>query len=167
MNATQLLMDEHQFILKYLDLMERYSKEDELLLNNVQHFSAFIHEFADKLHHAKEEDSLFKYLAQPNVLTHCNPIPQMLYEHTMARELVKTMETTPDINALKTAVQQYINLLRQHIFKEDNILYPMAEQGLSDNAKQALLNEYQDTNLKLNSTAIWQDYQNLYDELNK
>ncbi len=83
MSATATLMTEHQFILKYIELMEHYANHADttILLKNTHHFVAFIHEFADHLHHAKEENILFRYLAEPGVLTHCNPIPQMLYEH--------------------------------------------------------------------------------------
>ena len=70
-----------------------------------------------------------------------------------------------DVTGLVTAMQQYARLLKEHIFKEDNILYPMAERGLSDSAKTALLNEYADTEQRLNSAEIWQRYQHLYTEL--
>jgi hemerythrin-like domain-containing protein len=36
----------------------------------------------------------------------------------------------------------YVNLLRDHIYKEDNVLYPMADQNLSDNAQEELTKEF-------------------------
>lgn len=170
MSVTETLMSEHQLILNYLELMERMTNHPDstVLLANAHYFIAFIHEFADSFHHAKEEDSLFRYLAAPNVLTHCNPIPQMLHEHNKAREWGQSMENAlsqNNVTLLITAMNQYASLLREHIFKEDNILYPMAERGLSDSEKTALLNDYANTEQRLDSATIWQQYQTLYTEL--
>lgn len=170
MSVTEQLKNEHQLILKYISLMEQYANhtDSSLLLDNAKRFIAFIHDFADNFHHAKEEDVLFRYLALPNVLSHCNPIPQMLFEHNKARELVNVMENAlaaNNPNDLIIAMRQYASLLKEHIFKEDNILYPMAERGLPDSVKTTLLSEYAEIGQNLNSTAIWQQYQTLYAEL--
>ena len=174
MLATDNLMKEHQLILKYVDLMERYAEfglknlNGPFLFEKADCFIQFIHEFADDFHHAKEEDILFRYLDVPGVLTHCNPVPQMLFEHNKAREFVRNMENalqTKDINMLVLNAEQYAKLLKEHIYKEDNILYPMAERGLSDDAKSSLLREYADTDNRLDSHAIWRKYEILCTEL--
>lgn len=170
MSATEQLKNEHRLILKYISLMEQYANQADtaVLLSNARQFIAFIHDFADSFHHAKEEDVLFRYLAAPNVLPHCNPIPQMLFEHNKARELVNAMECAVAVNnpdGLIMAMRQYAGLLKEHIFKEDNILYPMAERGLSDSLKAALLTEYAEIEQGLNSAATWHRYQTLYTEL--
>jgi hemerythrin-like domain-containing protein len=170
MLATKDLMNEHQFILKYIDLMERYANHSNkaIFFEKMSSFIAFIHEFADDFHHAKEEDILFRYLAAPEVLTHCNPIPQMLHEHNKARELVRNMEnalTRNKVTELVIAMTEYANLLKEHIYKENNILYPMAERGLSDTAKVSLLNDYAITDTRMDSEHIWQRYEILYTEL--
>jgi hemerythrin-like domain-containing protein len=174
MLATENLMKEHQLILKYVDLMERYAElslknaQNSMLFEKAHYFIAFIHEFADNFHHAKEENILFRYLEVPGVLTHCNPIPQMLNEHSKARELVRNMENalrTNDINKLGANTAQYAKLLKEHIYKEDNILYPMGERGLSDTAKSSLLEEYTETDDSLDSQTIWYKYEALYTDL--
>jgi hemerythrin-like domain-containing protein len=174
MLATEDLMKEHQLILKYIDLMERYAEFDlkdliaPILFEKANFFIQFIHEFADHFHHAKEEDILFRYLEIPGVLTHCNPVPQMLFEHNKAREFVRNMENAiqaKKINELTANAGQYARLLKEHIYKEDNILYPMAERGLSDEAKSSLLKEYIETDNRLNSHAIWLKYEILCTEL--
>lgn len=170
MLATKTLMEEHQLILKYIELMTCYISHSDttILLTNAHRFIEFIHEFADNFHHTKEEDILFRYLSAPDVLTHCNPLPQMLHEHDKARELVRAMEEAivkNNLTVLVAAMNQYANLLKEHIFKEDNILYPMAERGLSDTATTALLKEYAAAEQHFNSAAIWQKYQTLYTEL--
>ena len=174
MLATENLMKEHQLILQYVDLMERYAAfslkhpDTPVLLEKAACFIEFIHEFADRFHHAKEEDILFRYLGVPGVLTHCNPVPQMLMEHDKARGYVQNMERAVQekaLTALADNAAQYARLLTEHIYKEDNILYPMGEAGLSDQAKTALLKEYAQTDERLDSRAIWAKYQTLYMEL--
>jgi hemerythrin-like domain-containing protein len=174
MLVTENLMKEHQLILKYINLMDRYANlslsdlNTAILFDKAKCFIAFIHEVADHFHHAKEEDSLFRYLDVPGVLTHCNPVSQMLSEHNKAREFVVNMESaiqTKELNSLVLNMRQYGILLKEHIYKEDNILYPMAERGLSDEAKLSLLKEYVETDKRLDSHGILCKYENLYVEL--
>ena len=174
MLATEHLMKEHQLILKYVALLESYvelstkNREPSLLFEKAPVFIQFIHEFADEFHHAKEENILFRYLEELGVLTHCNPIPQMLNEHGKARELVLNMENallTNDIAKLEINGVEYARLLKEHIYKEDNILYPMGERGLSDTAKSSLLKEYAETDERLDSQSIWYQYEALATDL--
>lgn len=174
MPVTEDLMKEHQLILKYADLMGRcadYSLKHPgavVLLENAAGFIGFIKEFADHFHHAKEEDILFRYLEVPGVLTHCNPVPQMLMEHEKAREFVRNMERALQqkaLNDLADNTARYARLLKEHIYKEDNILYPMGERGLSDEDKTALLKEYVQADQRVDSQAIWAKYEALYMEL--
>lgn len=175
MLVTETLSKEHQLILKYVDLMGRYAElslkqpdTPQLMMESAAGFIEFIHEFADKFHHAKEEDILFKYLQVPGVLMHCNPVPQMLMEHDKAREFVRNMELAvqeKSLNGLADNAVQYARLLKEHIYKEDNILYPMGERGLTDEAKTALLKEYAQTDQRLDSQTIWAKYESLYTEL--
>jgi hemerythrin-like domain-containing protein len=174
MLAAENLMQEHQLILKYVDLMERYAvfslkhPDAPVLLEHAVSFIEFIHEFADHFHHAKEEDILFRYIGVPGVLTHCNPVPQMLMEHDTARGYVQGMEQAArakDLTALADNAGRYAQLLKEHIYKEDNILYPMADAGLSDEAKTALLKEYAQADERMDSRAVWAKYESLYKEL--
>jgi hemerythrin-like domain-containing protein len=85
----------------------------------------------------------------------------MLNEHSKARELVHNMENSlhqNDNDKLETTIAQYAKLLKEHIYKEDNILYPMGERGLSDAAKSSLLTEYTETDKRLDSQTIWCKY---------
>ncbi len=174
MQVTHELVREHQLFVKYLDLMERYidfsktDRHDNLLLNKAQDFLSFFQVFADNYHHAKEEDILFKYLQAPGVLTHCNPVSVMLHEHKQGRAYVQNMKDAAEQEELGSLCENAMNfsqLLKQHIFKEDNVLYPMAENGLSDDDKAAVSNEYQQIEDKLNKLGIWEEYENTYSEL--
>lgn len=174
MQVTQELMNEHQLILKYLDLIDRYiefnegNTDENLLLEKAQDFISFIQEFADTYHHAKEEDILFKYLQKPGVLSHCNPLPVMLSEHEQGRMYLQNMKdatTNANMESLCNNARGYSQLLKQHIFKENNVLYPMAEEGISDDDKIAIEKEYKQIEEKLNKQKIWNEFEEKYSEL--
>ncbi len=174
MEVTHELMNEHQLILKYIGLMERYisfsqiNKEDNFILEKAQYFVDFIKIFADNYHHAKEEDILFKYLQTPGVLSHCNPLPVMLSEHEQSRMFLQKMTeaiATENKQEFCTNASNYGQLLQQHIMKEDNVLYPMAEEGISDDDKVNLKKEYMRTEEKLNKKKIWNKFEEQYSEL--
>ncbi len=174
MQVTGELMKEHQMILKYLDLLERYvefsktSRCENIFLEKAQDFISFIQQFVDTYHHAKEEDVLFQYLQAPGVLSHCNPLPVMLSEHEQGRMYVQNMADAVvniNIESLYENAYSYCQLLRQHIFKEDNVLYRMAENGLSEQEKIAVESEYKKIEKNLNKILNWNVYEEKYSDL--
>ena len=152
---TKILSDEHVLILKIADALnnECDAIENGKIIDGAFFEKAvdFIRNYADKFHHAKEEDILFKELCKEGVLTHCNPVEQMLYEHDTGRGFVKNMEkAVRESNKSKIIenARNYANLLKDHIFKEDNILYPMADQSLDKNKQKSVLDKFKDAENK-------------------
>jgi hemerythrin-like domain-containing protein len=159
MEVTQKLMNEHQLILKYIDLiqnlvrMENRDKRNSFITDHGEKLVDFIQNYADRYHHEKEENILFRILDDPEVLSHCNPVPQMLYEHEQGRECVAGMIQSlgdKDFKLFCENASAYGILLSQHIYKEDNILYPMAEQNLSEDAKRLIVRDYQAAEQRIN-----------------
>jgi hemerythrin-like domain-containing protein len=157
-NITQILSEEHQTILKVINAALKECTEIEngkaLKLEFFKKTIDFIKNYADKFHHAKEEDILFKTMLENAENLHCNPIPVMLHEHDEGREFVKGMEKGISENNKETLIEQtrgYCILLQNHIYKEDNVLYPMAEEALSDEQKDLVNQKYQEVELKLNA----------------
>lgn len=143
-----ILMDEHRVIERVLDAMERMLDEGvidrEFTLGAVD----FIRNFADGCHHAKEEDHLFPALERAGVPREGGPVGCMLHEHEQGRLFVGQMTSSLDaavagrsdaIDAFRRAATGYISLLRQHIQKEDNILFVMAERALDCERKKELI----------------------------
>ena len=153
--AMQILLDEHKNILK---IAEALNKECDALESgkklNTDFFSQaieFIREYADRFHHAKEEDILFKELCRPDAKMHCNPVEQMLYEHNLGRNFVKGMEEglkEGNKNRITENARGYSQLIQEHINKEDNILYPMADEALSEKAKKSMLKKFNEIEKK-------------------
>ncbi|OFZ22400.1 MAG: hypothetical protein A2202_03585 [Bdellovibrionales bacterium RIFOXYA1_FULL_36_14] len=171
MNVTKKLMDEHQLIIKYISLLELYltkiknDRKREDLFVKLGDFVDFIKNYADKYHHAKEENILFKFMEEPGVLTHCNPLPVMLNDHEngrhFIRELLVAIVNHDYAKGLLNA-QAWANLLTEHIYKEDNVLYVMAEQGLNDEQKTKINLEYDQIEKQLNGENLEKKYIMLY-----
>jgi len=96
--TTKILVDEHKNILKLADALERecnaINKGKNIDENFFKKAVDFIRNYADKFHHAKEEDILFKEFCKDENKQdlHCNPVEQMMYEHNLGRDAVKRME---------------------------------------------------------------------------
>ena len=147
---TEILSKEHENILKFIDVLlkkcEIMEKKKEIDKDFFEEAINFIRNYADKFHHAKEENILFKELCKDTVEMRCNPVEQMLYEHDLGRNFVKGIEDglkKKDISKIIKNSKGYADLLREHIYKEDNILYPMAEQSLGKAIKIKILKEFE------------------------
>ena len=149
-SPTDMLLKEHENILKFIDFLlekcEVMEKKKEIDKDFFEGAIDFIRNYADKFHHAKEEDILFKELCKDTVEMRCNPVEQMLYEHDLGRNFVKGIEEglkKRDLNKIIKNSKGYADLLKEHIYKEDNILYPMAEQSLDKAVKTKMLKEFE------------------------
>ncbi len=148
-NITKILSEEHQNILKVIDVVleecEQLENGKEIDSSFFKDVIYFIKNYADGFHHAKEENILFKTMLNDPENMHCNPIPVMLHEHDEGRNYVKGMEDAllnNDVNKLIENASGYGYLMQEHIYKEDNILYPMAEEGLNDGQKLNIEEQY-------------------------
>ena len=147
---TKILSDEHKNILKFIDILDKKCDDAEECKGIDKEFFKkaieFIRNYADKFHHAKEEDILFKELCSDEVELHCNPVEQMLHEHELGRGFVKGMEAALNKDDKEKIIENargYIQLLQEHIFKEDNILYPMADSALSEKVQKLILEKFE------------------------
>lgn len=129
----QRLVDEHTLIKEFLalipDLCSRIQQDleqnRELVLQSVD----FIKSFADRFHHAKEEDILFSYTDENIDIIHV-----MLEDHKKGRYYVKSMLLgleTGDASFVTYSMKHYRELLLEHIKKEDEILYPWIEKRMT------------------------------------
>jgi hemerythrin-like domain-containing protein len=154
--ALQILSDEHQNILRVIDALLKecdfIQSGGEIDKNFFKKAIDFIRGYADKFHHAKEEEILFVELCKDEVQMHCNPTQQMLYEHDLGRNFIKELERGIEKNNKDEIIENargYAQLLRDHIFKEDNILYPIAGESLSLDIKNNMLERFKQVEQKL------------------
>ncbi len=147
----QVLSDEHRVIVRVLGVLERLvvrsergaGFESESLAGCVEFFRLF----ADACHHAKEEDLLFPVLEERGIPREGGPIGVMLEEHRMARGYTSDMADAlaafvagdeDAVGRFHVAARHYLDLLRNHIHKEDNVLFRMGEQVMTDEDRQSL-----------------------------
>lgn len=148
---TDVLRQEHQVILRVLvvlkRLIDRGRHGEDMEAESLGQCVNFFRLFADACHHAKEEDHLFPALESCGIPRDGGPIGVMLYEHKVARELTRQMgdalaeSASGDESAnarFCMIAEQYIDLLSRHIHKEDNILFAMGDQVMSDAKQQNL-----------------------------
>lgn len=147
--AIKILSNEHKNILKMIDILLKECQEIELGKKvNKDFFKKgidFVKIYVDKFHHSKEEDILFIELCKNETQMHCNPVQQMLYEHNLGRDFIKNLEKSLEKNNKNKIIENtkgYCQLLQEHIFKEDNILYPMAENILNSKIKKDIVNKF-------------------------
>lgn len=149
---TQILRHEHEVILRVLSAFERMLKSAESGAapdrQAVSKAVEFFRGFADGCHHAKEEDCLFPALERAGLPTQGGPVGIMLEEHEQGRAYIREIargneEDTPE--ARKRLVDHgwgYVQLLRAHILKENEILFPLAEKSLPQSAMESVYGEF-------------------------
>jgi hemerythrin-like domain-containing protein len=135
------LSHEHQTILQVLDAIARELRplQDGVAIRRRFWASAleFLEQFADRCHHGKEEQLLFVELERAGLPAEHGPTACMRKEHELGRHGRRQMvDAVEDGNgaALTHAAGGYVELLREHIEKEDQVLFPMAKSVLDQAA---------------------------------
>jgi hemerythrin-like domain-containing protein len=102
--------------------------------NAQAHFQAFA--AATQHHFAREESILFPTFEAHTGMSN-GPTQVMRNEHQEINEILQDMAQTiteNDANTYLGLAETLLMLMRQHNMKEEQILYPMADQALSDAA---------------------------------
>jgi hemerythrin-like domain-containing protein len=148
-------MQEHRLIEQVLDALENFAQVvragGAAERRSAAEFAEFFREFADKCHHGKEEDRLFVRMTERGFPADHGPIAVMLAEHVQGREHVGALAAigsgsgplSPAERAtLALHALAFAPLLRAHIMKEDQVLYPMAVQALTAEDLDHLAGEF-------------------------
>jgi hemerythrin-like domain-containing protein len=151
MQPTEILSSEHRVIEQVLGALgaaaDRIDAGETMRPGFFIDAARFIRDFADGYHHAKEEGVLFETLAQLGMPTNGGPVAVMLHEHTRARELTAGLDVATKrlavgedtAHAVVDYARAYVELMTQHIFKEDRILFPMASQAIPPGQQDQVL----------------------------
>jgi hemerythrin-like domain-containing protein len=153
--ATAILREEHEAILKILgateEVVRRIEAGGSVHTETLNGLIEFFRLFADACHHGKEEELLFPFLEKRGMQRAGAPTGVMLHEHEEGRGLVRQMAEAAEAcnwgedsqKRFAAAARRYIELLRQHIFKENNILFVMAESMLTAEEQEKLAAEFE------------------------
>jgi len=172
------LKAEHQVILRVIrvlgTLMDRFEESGQFPESPLGRCVEFLRLFADACHHGKEEDLLFPVLESRGIPREGGPIGVMLYEHQVARQLTSEMSDaltrsrTGDAAAKTTfcqAARGYVDLLTNHIFKEDNVLFNMGARVMSADDQSGLSTQFCAVNCRVFEGKRREQLQQIADEL--
>ena len=178
MKATEILMQEHRLIERVLDALEAATSHlvrgHQVRPGFFLDAAAFIAGFADGVHHHKEEDVLFGAMGGAASPEAGGVVEMMLDEHQEARFLSRGIrEAAHSLQAgddsarvpLVKNVQRYVALLRDHIEKEDEMLFPMADELLSPEAQDRLLRGIERIELEEGAAGVPQKFLALAEQL--
>jgi hemerythrin-like domain-containing protein len=143
MKPIEDLKAEHEGILLMLDVLERMSERiaagKSFPTDHLKQVLDFLQVFADRCHHGKEERLLFLAMEAAGVPKENGPLAVMLSEHGRGRLFIAEMKNlvisyekgeSGALLVFTTPALQYVDLLRSHIWKENNVLFPMAEKAV-------------------------------------
>lgn len=170
--SVKLMMEEHQNILRMLKVIRkacyRVMTTKELDYDDFALMIDFVRSYADKHHHGKEENIMFKKMTEnlgrmaENLITH-----GMLVEHDLGRlymlelegalERVKAGDDESRLDVIANAIS-YAALLERHIKKEDDLVYPFGERQLSPELMTQIneeTQEFEDQASTQNTQAIY------------
>ena len=156
MKATEILRGEHETILDVLSALERIADplapEKAFDVRSAEDALEFLRGFGDRCHHGKEEQHFFPALAARGLPREAGPLLVMRSEHEEGRGLLARMsDALAETKAGKAgsparfsaAARAYVALMRDHIDKENGVLFPMGDGMLSDTEQALLLRAFE------------------------
>ncbi len=180
MKPTDELKHEHEAIKLMLRILESAGRMletgEKVDAADLEGMLEFIRTFADKCHHHKEEDLLFPALQKVGVPKEKGPIGVMLMEHESGRNFVRGMAEgiekyksgAPNAyRQIAANARNYVKLLSEHISKEDNVLYPIADARLSGKDQETLHNEFSRVEREIVGEGKHEEFHRLLDRLQK
>jgi len=153
--AIDQLLAEHRIIEKVLralsGICDRLERGEAIDPNVFEQVLDFLTTFTDHRHHQKEEKFLFPALGMHGLPRDRGPIGIMLQEHCSGRALITHMKRAANGYRDKESragdqfvesAREYVALIREHIQKEDNVLFKVAQTLLDAQSMEALLEDF-------------------------
>ncbi|MCK9377104.1 MAG: hemerythrin domain-containing protein [Syntrophobacterales bacterium] len=178
MTATDDLRHEHEIILVIMDAADREASSitdtRQVDVATLEKIVDFCRVFLDRCHHGKEEEYLFPLLEQRGVGREHGPVGVMLHEHDAGRQRLKAVAASlPQAGtggggaaaALAAELRAYAALLRAHIDKENNVLFPLADRVLSPADQETLLRAFAKHEAEEIGPGVHEKYHHLAHEL--
>ena len=178
MTATEILKHEHEIILMVLDAAEREIESiqgtGQVHRQNIEKMLDFFRSFADHCHHAKEEKHLFVKMKEKGMPDNSGPIFVMLTEHEQGRSRLKgiaeALEKASEGNAssiqtVKDKLSAYVELLRNHILKENNVLFPTADKMFTPDDQKELMEIFEKVEAEEIGVGVHEKYHQIAHDL--
>jgi hemerythrin-like domain-containing protein len=175
MQARAPLMIEHRLIERMICQIHKALKQihptkgiDSLFIDTAVDF---IRTYADRTHHGKEEDILFRDLNKKDLSADDKRVMnELVEEHVYGRKTTKKLIEANnryrrgDKSALADitdALNTLVNFYPKHIDKEDKVFFPASRTYLSEQEEQAILTEF----LEFDRKMIHEKYKSVVERL--
>jgi hemerythrin-like domain-containing protein len=149
--AKDELEDEHRVIQQIVGgmavLIERVDAGTEVHHSVFTDPSEFLKTFGETCHHGKEEDYLFKLFKKKGLPVSGCPLAVLVQEHEKGRKLLADLKLDIELyrrlprdgrEGLIETLRKLVELYQSQIWKEDYLLFPMAEKLLNESEQKEL-----------------------------
>nr|MDO8135407.1 PAS domain-containing protein [Candidatus Njordarchaeum guaymaensis] len=172
----EILSGEHRVIEKVLTVLvgeakklaeagEKGKESHERVVKSLD----FLVTFMDRCHNMKEEKVLFPKLEQRGIPRQGGPIGVMLMEHEKEREFLGTIKgnlSKSNWNPVLSESKNLAELVKDHVWKEDDTLYPMGKRVLSETDASKLVTGFEGIEKEL-GRGVHEKYHELAEKLVK
>jgi hemerythrin-like domain-containing protein len=176
MKATEDLMYEHKAIKVILNVMSNISEsiKDKKVFytNDVEKIVDFLSVYVDKCHRNKEESVFYPALLMTKYPTEEMPVGLLINEHSIGKgyldEILCCVEnckigSTFSGERIADCMANYVQLIQNHIRKEETDYFPLANKALSGEAQKEISKQFK----QINDEFVGLDIHSRYDELLK
>ena len=178
MSPTENLKREHEAIYEVLNIMSRIAddiKEKRVFYTkDIDKIVDFLIVFWYNCHNRKEEQVLYPALALSGILTADESIGDRTHEHSMGRTYIKEMCHSIEnckigyafsSERLVDSLNNYVKLLRIHIRKEEEVLFPKADQVLTEKNQSEILQQFEEIEEQTVGHSLYEQYYELLKQL--
>ena len=163
MKPIGLLMREHRLIERLIKLLEKelnnIKKTKKVNSDFIQTSVDFFRTYADRTHHGKEEDILFRELKKKKISNDLkNTMDKLEQDHQYARKIVTNLSNENNnyiqgkpssIKEMANNLEKLVTLYPVHIEKEDKeFFYPSMDYFIEEE-QQKMLQEFYDFDKKM------------------
>lgn len=155
-DSIGIMVEEHQYIKRMLTVIRKIClnilEGSNIPYTDLDSIIDFIRTFADSHHHGKEEEFFFNKMLQ-----HLGPLADklvtggMLVEHDLGRLYISQLEAAlalskegvseTKLDIIANAIA-YTDLLKRHIEKEDNVVFPFAQRSFDSSVLEDINQSY-------------------------
>jgi DUF438 domain-containing protein len=138
---SDLLMNDHQTTERVFEAVSKaLSGPSAPAVGLMQDAARYFREYVDGCHNKKEEQHLFPLIEKRGVPRQGGPLAVMLSEHDESRTVLPRLLALIDayaagngsvLDELRQVFEEYSALLKNHFWKENDILYPMARRVMT------------------------------------
>lgn len=177
MTPTENLTKEHKDIIELLNIMnkiaDKIKSKDVFYTSDVEEIIDFLKFFIEKSHHGKEE-IFYPELKFAGIPIELESLSIMMYEHTLAKNYLKDIYSCVENckignsfsgELLADSLKNYVVLIKNHIQKEEEIIFPLADKELSQEKQTDIYRQFENIEKKIISHGFQEHYHKLLKNL--